>query len=63
MGGNLVKWLAEDGAEVAADQPLAVVEAMKMETVVAASGAGTFSRGAQEPGAVVVRGEVLGTVG
>ena len=63
MGGNLVKWLAEDGAEVAADQPLAVVEAMKMETVVAASGAGTFRRGAQVPGAVVVRGEVLGTVG
>ena len=62
MGGNLVKWLADDGADVAAGQPLAVLEAMKMETVVQASGAGTFSRGPQEPGAAVVRGEELGTV-
>lgn len=62
MGGNLVKWLADDGAQVGADQPLAVLEAMKMETVVAASSAGTFRRGAQEPGAAVVRGEVLGSV-
>ena len=62
MGGNLVKWLADDGAGVAAGQPLAVLEAMKMETIVSASGAGTFSRGGQEPGAAVVRGEVLGTV-
>ncbi|MHA7262871.1 acetyl/propionyl/methylcrotonyl-CoA carboxylase subunit alpha [Arthrobacter sp. TMN-37] len=62
MGGTLVKWMAEDGAQVAADQPVAVLEAMKMETVVSASSAGTFRRGAQEPGAAVVRGEVLGHV-
>lgn len=62
MGGNLVKWLADDGAQVGADQPLVVLEAMKMETVVASSSAGTFRRGAQEPGAAVVRGEVLGSV-
>ncbi|MFD5278602.1 acetyl/propionyl/methylcrotonyl-CoA carboxylase subunit alpha [Pseudarthrobacter sp. NPDC058362] len=63
MGGNLVKWLADDGAEVGAGQPVAVLEAMKMETVVSAGEAGTFSRGPQEPGAAVARGEVLGTVG
>ena len=53
---------ADDGAQVSADQPVVVVEAMKMETVVSASSAGTFRRGGQEPGAAVVRGEVLGTV-
>ncbi|WP_411375513.1 acetyl/propionyl/methylcrotonyl-CoA carboxylase subunit alpha [Arthrobacter sp. MPF02] len=63
MGGNLVKWLADDGSEVTAGQPVAVLEAMKMETVVFASVAGTFTRGGQEPGAAVARGEVLGSVG
>lgn len=62
MGGNLVKWLVEDGARVAANQPVAVLEAMKMETVVSALSAGSFRRGSQEPGAAVVRGEVLGEV-
>ncbi|GAB5078807.1 acetyl/propionyl/methylcrotonyl-CoA carboxylase subunit alpha [Arthrobacter sp. AD-310] len=62
MGGNLVKWVADDGAPIAAGEPVAVLEAMKMETVVVSSGAGTFHRGGQEPGAAVARGEVLGTV-
>lgn len=62
MGGNLVKWLADDSSQVAAGQPVAVLEAMKMETVVSAASAGTFRRGKQEPGAAVVRGEVLGRV-
>ncbi|WP_299169780.1 biotin carboxylase N-terminal domain-containing protein [uncultured Arthrobacter sp.] len=62
MGGTLVKWLADDGAHVSAGQPVAVLEAMKMETVVNASSAGTFRRGEREPGAAIVRGEVLGTV-
>ncbi|RZF24222.1 ATP-grasp domain-containing protein [Paraburkholderia sp. UYCP14C] len=34
--GRLLKWLVNDGAEVSKDEPLAVVEAMKMETVVSA---------------------------
>ena len=62
MNGNLVKWLVDDGARVTADEPLAVLEAMKMETVVSSASAGTFRRGQQEPGAAVVRGEVLGSV-
>lgn len=62
MGGNLVKWVADDGATVAVGEPVAVLEAMKMETVVVSSGTGTFHRGGQESGAVVARGEVLGTV-
>ena len=63
MNGNLVKWLAEDGAEVAAGDPVAVLEAMKMETTVAAHRAGTLARSAREPGAAVVRGESLATIG
>ncbi|TPV50139.1 ATP-grasp domain-containing protein [Pseudarthrobacter phenanthrenivorans] len=62
MGGNLVKWVAADGAGIGAGEPVAVLEAMKMETVVVASGTGIFRRGGQEPGAAVARGEVLGTV-
>ncbi|TLM74966.1 biotin carboxylase N-terminal domain-containing protein [Pseudarthrobacter sp. NamB4] len=62
MGGNLVKWVADDGAGIGVGDPVAVLEAMKMETVVVASSAGTFRRGGQEPGAAVARGEVLGTV-
>ena len=62
MGGNLVKWLVDDGADIAEGQPVAVLEAMKMETVVSAPKAGKFSCGGQEPGAAVARGEVLGMV-
>jgi acetyl-CoA/propionyl-CoA carboxylase biotin carboxyl carrier protein len=62
MAGNLVKWLAEDGAQVTADQPVAVLEAMKMETVVPAPSAGAFRRGSQAPGTAVAHGEVLGEV-
>jgi len=63
MGGTLVKWLADDGATIGAGQPVAVLEAMKMETEVLSKVAGTFRRGGQEPGAAVARGEVLGAVG
>lgn len=63
MGGTLVTWLAEDGATITAGQPVAVLEAMKMETEVMSTSAGIFSRGGQEPGNAVVRGDELGTVG
>jgi acetyl-CoA/propionyl-CoA carboxylase biotin carboxyl carrier protein len=62
MNGNLVKWLADDGAAVDAGAPIAVLEAMKMETTVAAHRAGTLARGGQEPGTAVVRGEQLATI-
>ncbi|MDF2051737.1 MULTISPECIES: biotin carboxylase N-terminal domain-containing protein [unclassified Arthrobacter] len=59
MSGSLVKWVAEDGEHVEAGQPVAVLEAMKMETVVPAHRSGTLARGPQEPGNVVGRGDVL----
>lgn len=63
MNGNLVKWVAEDGAALAAGDPVAVVEAMKMETTITAHRPGTLARGEQQPGTAVVRGEALGSIG
>ncbi|HET8868671.1 MAG TPA: biotin carboxylase N-terminal domain-containing protein [Agrococcus sp.] len=40
--GTLVRWLADDGASVEAGQEVAVIDAMKMETRVAAHRAGTL---------------------
>ncbi|GAB2712092.1 acetyl/propionyl/methylcrotonyl-CoA carboxylase subunit alpha [Arthrobacter bambusae] len=63
MSGSLVKWLVEDGAAVEAGQPVAVLEAMKMETTVPAHRSGTVARGPHEPGAAVGRGEVIASIG
>ncbi|MER2137235.1 MAG: biotin/lipoyl-containing protein, partial [Arthrobacter sp.] len=63
MAGNLVKWLADDGAELAEGDPVAVLEAMKMETTVRAHRAGSFVRASLEPGAAVGRGDALGEIG
>lgn len=41
--GTLVRWLADDGSSVAAGDPVAVLDAMKMETTVTAHRAGTLS--------------------
>ncbi|KQQ66690.1 acetyl/propionyl/methylcrotonyl-CoA carboxylase subunit alpha [Microbacterium sp. Leaf320] len=41
--GTLVRWLADDGASVAAGDPVAVLDAMKMETTVTAHRDGTLS--------------------
>ncbi len=62
MNGNLVKWVANDGAQVSEGDPVAVLEAMKMETTVSAQRSGTLVRGPQEAGAAVVRGDALGTI-
>ena len=62
MSGSLVKWVAKTGDTVEAGQPVAVLEAMKMETVVSAHRGGTLTRGQQEPGTAVVRGEVLASI-
>lgn len=62
ISGHLVKWVAEDGAEVQPGATLAVLEAMKMETTITAPHAGRFSRGAQQPGDQVASGDSLGTI-
>ncbi|MEO9248709.1 biotin carboxylase N-terminal domain-containing protein [Citricoccus nitrophenolicus] len=63
MNGTVVKWLVDDGAEVAAGQDLVVLEAMKMETAVPSPAAGVFTRGDLEAGDQVSRGQELGTLG
>ena len=63
MSGSLVKWVADDGAQLAEGDPVAVLEAMKMETTVRAHRSGTFARAAVEPGAAVGRGDSLGRIG
>jgi acetyl-CoA/propionyl-CoA carboxylase biotin carboxyl carrier protein len=44
--GSLVRWLVEDGVEVAAGDAVAVLDAMKMETQVTAHRAGALSHAA-----------------
>ena len=62
MNGNLVKWVAEDGAVVASGDTIAVLEAMKMESNVTAHASGTFTRGGQAPGTMISRGEAMGSI-
>ncbi|NWL33910.1 acetyl/propionyl/methylcrotonyl-CoA carboxylase subunit alpha [Paenarthrobacter nitroguajacolicus] len=59
MAGTVVKWLVEPGTDVAAGDPLVVLEAMKMETQVSAHRSGTLSEVLSEPGGVVTAGAVL----
>jgi acetyl-CoA/propionyl-CoA carboxylase biotin carboxyl carrier protein len=59
--GTLVRWLADDGAEVEAGQDVAVIDAMKMETRVPAHRAGTL-RHAAGPGDAVSIGSALGDI-
>ncbi|MBT1181737.1 ATP-grasp domain-containing protein [Bifidobacterium sp. CP2] len=59
--GTVVRWLVDDGAAVAAGDPVVVVEAMKMETEVTAPIAGTLRRSAA-PGDAVRFDDVLGVV-
>tara|TARA_B100001079_G_scaffold34061_3_gene25819 strand:- start:1458 stop:3191 length:1734 start_codon:yes stop_codon:yes gene_type:complete len=62
INGRLVKWQADDNAEVAEGETVAVLEAMKMETEVTAHRAGRFSRGTQAAGDTVTQGDRLGHI-
>jgi acetyl-CoA/propionyl-CoA carboxylase biotin carboxyl carrier protein len=59
--GTLVRWLVDDGAEVAEGEPVAVLDAMKMETTVGAHRAGTLSQRA-ELSAMVAADAVLAVI-
>ncbi len=59
MPGRLVAVHVGAGDKVEAGQPLAVVEAMKMENILRAGKAGTVSRVAAEAGATLVLDEVI----
>lgn len=59
MTGTVVKWLVEPGTDVAAGDPVVVLEAMKMETQVSAHRGGTLSAIFLGPGGAVTAGSVL----
>jgi acetyl-CoA/propionyl-CoA carboxylase biotin carboxyl carrier protein len=61
LAGTVVRWLVEDGASVDEDEPVVVIEAMKMETQVAASRAGVL-RSQAAAGDFVEFGQQLGEV-
>lgn len=60
--GTLVRWLVDDGAEVTEGEPVAVLDAMKMETTVNAHRTGTLSHCA-EVAEMVSADQVLGAIG
>ncbi|HET9222785.1 MAG TPA: biotin/lipoyl-containing protein, partial [Roseiflexaceae bacterium] len=59
MPGTIVKVLAAEGQQVAAHQPLIVLEAMKMEHIVAAPYDGVVRKLLCAPGALVAKGATL----
>nr|WP_210285854.1 biotin carboxylase N-terminal domain-containing protein [Aureimonas jatrophae] len=61
LPGTLAQWRVSDGASVEAGETLAVIDAMKMETPVAAPAAGILRRLAPE-GAGVAAGETIARV-
>ncbi|WP_026820587.1 acetyl/propionyl/methylcrotonyl-CoA carboxylase subunit alpha [Arthrobacter castelli] len=50
MAGSLVKWLVKSGDEVSEGDPVVVLEAMKMESTIAAHRSGTIGELGQQPG-------------
>ncbi len=62
MPGTVIRMLVGEGDQVAADTPLLVIEAMKMEHVVVAPYAGLVQRIHVSVGSMVSRGEVLAEV-
>ena len=58
MAGTLQTWKVADGSVVAAGDPLAAMEAMKMEMQVTAHRAGRITL-AQQPGAMVEAGSPI----
>ena len=59
MQGTIIKVLVEEGQEVEADEPVCILEAMKMESEVRSQKAGTVSEVRVEAGQTVRSGEPL----
>ena len=57
--GNIIKVLVKEGEKVEANQPIAVIEAMKMETNILAAAAGTVERIYVSEGQQVKAGEMV----
>ena len=61
FAGSLVAWKVAEGDTVTEGQPIAAVEAMKMESVVTAPRSGTISLAVQ-PGEKLAKGTILATI-
>lgn len=59
LAGNIWKVLVEEGQKVEVDEPVVIIEAMKMETVIAAPMAGTVKGVFVKPGDAVKLNTVL----
>lgn len=59
LAGNIWKVLVEEGQKVEVDEPVVIIEAMKMETVIAAPMAGTVKAIYVKPGDAVKLNQVL----
>jgi propionyl-CoA carboxylase alpha chain len=62
MPGAVVSVAVEPGAQVAAGQPVLVLEAMKMQHTISAPHAGTVTEIDVAPGSQVAAGDVLAVV-
>ena len=62
MGGSVVKWLVEPGADVTEGDPVLVLEAMKMEATVAAHRSGTLAEHRVAPGDTVTLGTAVAVI-
>ena len=63
MHGTILDVLVEPGDEVEEGQPIAILEAMKMETTLTAPTSGRIAELNAEKGAVVESGEVVASIG
>jgi biotin carboxyl carrier protein len=63
MHGTILEVLVAEGVEVEAGEPVAILEAMKMETHLAASSSGTVRTVAVRPGDVVEAGQTVVVLG
>jgi acetyl-CoA/propionyl-CoA carboxylase biotin carboxyl carrier protein len=63
MHGTVLKVLVAEGNRVSAGDPVAVLEAMKMETHVAATASGTVEAVKVQAGDVVESGEIVAVIG
>jgi acetyl-CoA/propionyl-CoA/long-chain acyl-CoA carboxylase, biotin carboxylase, biotin carboxyl carrier protein len=63
MHGTILRVLVSEGDEVQPGDPVAILEAMKMETHLTATAAGTITRLAVRPGDVVEAGQTIASLG
>ncbi|TFD29872.1 ATP-grasp domain-containing protein [Cryobacterium sp. TMT1-62] len=63
MGGSVVKWMAPSGALVAAGDPVLVLEAMKMESIVVAHRSGILREQLVHPGDTVAVDSAVASIG